>query len=305
VGAILDGPHFYTAYGLGISSVLPLPELMPGASPADVAIRRGTVDRSPAEAASPRPCFRATAEEAGLHWAQVGTLLIRRGEEIVVEPIPDVDKHLFRLYILGPALALLLHQRGFLVLHASAVAVEGGAVAFLGGSGWGKSTMAAALHKRGHAIVTDDVLAVDAGSGGSPIVLPGFPRLKLWPDAAASLGDVPEMLPRLHPSWEKRSRRDSRGFPQKPLPLERVYVLAEGTHPEIEAIQPQEAFVELVRHSFVARLLQATGAATTHFYQCAELVRAVPIRRLRAPRALSALPDLARLIEEDVAGGQR
>jgi hypothetical protein len=303
VGRIVDGLHFYTAYGLGISSVLPLPELIPGIPPADVTIRLGTVDRSSAEAASPRPCFRAAAEEVGFHWEQVGTLLMRRGEEIVIDPVPDVDEHLLRLYILGPALALLLHQRGLLILHASAVAVEGRAVAFLGGPGWGKSTMAAALYKRGHGIVTDDILALDLAGAGSPIALPGFPQLKLWPEAAASLGDVPEMLPRLHPSWEKRARRDAASFPHKPLPLERIYVLAEGARPEIEAIQSQEAFVELVRHSFVARLLQATGAATTHFYQCAQVVRAVPIRRLKAHRALSALPDLAQMVEEDVAGG--
>jgi hypothetical protein len=33
------------------------------------------------------------------------------------------------------------------------------------------------------------------------------------------------------------------------------------------------------------------------------VVRAVPIRRLKAHRALSALPDLAQMVEEDVAGG--
>src|SRR2546426_9378375 len=37
---------------------------------------------------------------------------------------------------LGPVLAVLLHQRGRLVLHASGVALDGCAVAFLGGSGW-------------------------------------------------------------------------------------------------------------------------------------------------------------------------
>ena len=72
---------------------------------------------------------------------------------------------------------MLLQQRGYLVLHASAVAAGGTAVAFLGHAGWGKSTTAAALYAQGYGLVTDDVLAVEMSSGrlmvppGEPLVL--------------------------------------------------------------------------------------------------------------------------------------
>src|SRR3989454_2089338 len=51
----------------------------------------------------------------------------REGREIVVEPAPGVDAGTLRLFLLGPVRAVLLHQRGFLVLHASAVVLDGGA----------------------------------------------------------------------------------------------------------------------------------------------------------------------------------
>ncbi len=261
-------------------------------------ITLGKVDRSPPEAVGAEGYSEATSEEAYFFWEEVGAFLVRGGREIIVDPAPGVEERVLRLFILGPTLTVLLHQRGWLVLHGSAVAIDGGAVAFLGGSGWGKSTTAAALHARGHAIVADDVTAVRLDTD-RPIVSPGFPRLKLWPEAAVTVGDDPRTLPRLHPELEKRARRVTEGFSSASLPLKRIYVLAEGESQRIEPIQPQEALVELVRHSYVSRLRQA-AEAPTHFLQCSRVVKTVPVLSLRRPRYLPALPDLARLVEEDL-----
>ena len=46
----------------------------------------------------------------------------------------------------GLGIAILLHQRGYVILHASCVNLGSAAVAFLGDSTAGKSFMAAALH---------------------------------------------------------------------------------------------------------------------------------------------------------------
>lgn len=263
-------------------------------------IHLGSVRRSLSGAAKG---FHATIQETHLFWREVGTFLVRRGREIVVDPAPEVEERVLRLFILGPALAVLLHQRGRLVLHASAVAIDGEVIAFPGGPGWGKSTMAAALHARGHGVVADDVTAVQLDMD-RPMLVPGFPQLKLWPEAAvSSLGDDLQTLPRLHPELEKRARRVARSFPSASLPLRRIYVLAEGESQRIEPLPAQEGLVELVRHSYVARLLQDAESAelSSHFFQCSRVVKTVPIRRLRRPKYLPALSDLARLVEEDLA----
>jgi hypothetical protein len=288
--------HF--AYGLNIYSALLLPELAPGKGAADVHIRLGNVARSPSEAAA--GCFRAPTGEMIFFWEGVGTFLVRGGCEIVVDPAPEVDERVLRPFILGAVLAMLLHQRGRLVLHASAVAVDGAAVAFLGASGWGKSTMAAALHARGHRVVADDMVAVQEGAG-CPAVFPGFPQLKLWPEAAISLGDDVKRLPRLHPLLDKRIRRVTDGFSQNPLPLRQIYVLAEGKTQEVEPLRLQEALIELVRHSYLINLLRPLGEASSHFLQCASLAKNVSIYRLKRPHSLRGLSDLARMVEEDLA----
>lgn len=232
-----------------------------------------------------------------------GTFWMRRGREIVVEPTPDADEDLLRLFILGPALAMLLYQRGFLVLHASAVSVAGapGAVAFLGFPGWGKSTTAAALHARGHSVVADDVVAVqvDSDNGGPSTVWPGFPQLKLWPEASASLGIPPESLLSLHHSYIKQARRVEENFSLAPLPLKRLYILAESDAQSIEPLPPQEAVIELVRHSYATCLL-STEPGGVHFSRCANLAKRLPVHRLNRPRSLDELPRLAQLVEQDV-----
>jgi len=294
----------YVAYGLNINSDLPLPELVAGEAGVggDAFIRLGKVNRFPSAAEPRAGCFHATSDEAYFFWEEYGVYLVRGGREIIVEPFPGAEEQTLRLVILGVALGVLLHQRGLLTLHASAVVVNGGAVAFMGEKRGGKSTTAAALHARGHGVVADDVVAIHMGDAGSPMVLPGFPQLKLWPEAVAALGDEPETLSRLHPQSEKRARSVACGFPQAPLPFRCIYVLDEGTHPEIESLQPQDAFVELMRHS-VLRLLGTRGATASHFRQCVGLARGVALYRLKRQRSLSMLPDLARLVEEHVACG--
>jgi hypothetical protein len=289
----------YLAYGLGIRSALPLPELVPHGATTDVVIRLGKVPGVPAAARRQRSYARANATVAHLSWPDVGVFRIRHGCEILVEPAPEVEERVLRLFLLGPALAMLLSQRGLLVLHASAVALEGGAVAFLGESGRGKSTTAAAFYARGYDVVADDVVAV-LMERGCPVVFPGFPQLKLWPEVVASLGDAVETLARLHPHREKRARRVADQFSSQRLPLKALYVLSEGPGLEIEHLRAREAIIELVRHSYAAQMIRSLGAGP-HLVQCAGVAGAAPIRRLWRPPSLQQLPALVRSVTEDLA----
>jgi hypothetical protein len=293
----------YLAYGLGIRAAMPLPELVAGKAEGEVSIRFGRVDQPLSETAEKGWSYSSPApEEDRLFWQGVGTFLVRGGRDIVVDPVPGLDERMLRLFVLGPVLAVLLRQRGHLLLHASAVAVADEAVLFLGSSGWGKSTMAATLHARGHALVTDDI-AVLRFEEGYPKVFPGFPQLKLWPEALVSLGDDPEQLPRWTPHLEKRARSASHKFPSTPLPIKRIYVLDRGNAPEILPLRPQEAFMELVRHTYGSdyglQSVMGVGSAS-HFLECVRIVDNVSVYSLRRQKSLSQLPDLARLIEQDL-----
>jgi hypothetical protein len=295
----------YCAYGLNICSDLPLPELLchdlSTAPVPDAFVRLGKVKLRPREERPRGGCFHVTPDEAYFFWEEFGTYLVRGGREIIVEPAVRAREGTPRQVILGVALGVLLHQRGLLTLHASAVAVDGGAVAFAGGKRMGKSTRAAALHARGYPIVADDVVAVSLSNTEEPMVLPGFPHLKLWPDAAAILGDGPGDWAGVHPAVEKRTRPALRGFSKGALPLRCIYILTDGTHQGVEPLYSQGIFLELVRHSYALRFVGSVGASVEHFRQSVRLAKAVPFYYLNRPLALPEMLDLAHLVEANTA----
>lgn len=286
----------YVVYGLRIRSEVPLPARHAACAYPDVVIRLGRVEPLPPPATTGGYALRTRPGEVSFGCDGAGRFLIGRGNEIVIDPAEGADDDVLRMMVLGPALAILLHQRGLLVLHGSAVAIHGTVVAFLGSEGAGKSTTAAALHARGHDVVADDVVAIQMHAG-RPHVLAAYPQLNIWPDTATSLGHDPSVLPRLRANIEKRALRRTR-FSVHPLPLARIYVLASGSSSDIESLQPQDALVELLRHSHGARRLQKADP-TRHFQQCSRLVAAVAVRRLIVRPDLSELCALARLVEQD------
>lgn len=297
--------YSYTAYGLDIHSAFSLPELIASAKDtADVFIKTEKFNWSPPAINNEGTYFHVTSKEAYLFWDNVGTFIVRDGKEIIINPRPDVEQSIIRLPLFGTVMAVLLHQRGFLVLHASAVSLGDSAIAFIGDKGQGKSTMAATLYGLGHNLIADDVVAVDFDSTGSPRVVSSFPLMKLWPEAAiATLGDDPQTLAKIHPQVEKRSRSISERFVKASLPLERVYTLTHGGVSVIKSLPPQEAIKELIRNSYMARFgkqfLQGHEAAW-HFHKCIKLANNIPVLNLERPRNLDLLPDVARLVEEDL-----
>lgn len=287
------------AYGICIDSRIPLPEF-PIAHHAPVLAPDASVsfgDNSDWTAAVCHlPSFWQVRNDHAKFWFRgVGGFHVRNGNEIIVSPEPGIDDSLLRLYVEGMMMACLLQQRGFYVLHASVVQVGDHAVAFLGHVGAGKSTMAAALHFRGHPVVTDDNAAVDM-SAPQPMVIPAFPSVKLLPAIAASLGCEERSLRVMHSSQRKRARSVSRNFPLHPVPLDRLYVLDRAADDEIVRLTPGQSILELIRNSVPTRWRQPGDAA--HLMQCGQLSRRLPVWKVRSFDTLEAIPDLARRIEE-------
>ncbi|HEX5726406.1 MAG TPA: hypothetical protein VFX98_13115 [Longimicrobiaceae bacterium] len=199
-------------------------------------------------------------------------------------------------YLVGPVLGLLLRLRGVLALHAAAVAVGGRALVLAGPAEAGKSTLAAAFARAGHPVLADDVAALDEAGGGFR-VLPAFPRLRLWPDAAEALFGRADALPRLAEGWEKRALdlAPGAGFQPEPLPLAAVYLLGARSEegPRVEPLSGGAPLVSLAALTYAAPLLDA-GMRRDEFAALARLVRQVPVRAAvphLSPARLAALVD--------------
>jgi hypothetical protein len=238
------------------------------------------------------------------HWPEVGSFEIEGGERITVDRNAGVEEDLIRLPLLGPVLGAVLLQRRRLVLHASAVRIGQGAVAFVGVKGAGKSTMSAALHQKGYPVVTDDLLAVQQDEDDVH-AHPAFPRFKLWPDAAvAALNDDPEQLKPLHARVQKRARAALNGFSTQPLPLKRIYILSRSETVDVEKLKGRRGLLDVLPHAYNNTLIDAIGSAPLrqwHFEACVALVQRVPIRILRRPRDLSRLHEVADVVVSEVS----
>jgi len=138
----------YLVNGRTINSQVALPQLVAGGHAADVKVRISSGNQLSMEPPPKENHYEITGDSARLSWKDVGTFVIQDKREVLVYPLPNVGVGMLQLLLLGPVLAVLLKLRGHLVLHASGVMFDDGAVAFLGASGWGKSILAAALHAR-------------------------------------------------------------------------------------------------------------------------------------------------------------
>lgn len=291
----------YTAYGLGIRSELPLPELMPSQVPAEIAVVCDAINQGGGRAAGAWSGRWVNAQETHFEWPRVGRCLVRRGREILLDPVPEADDALLRRWVLGPALATLLMQRGILVLHASTVLIADRAVAFLGGHGAGKSTLVAAMRARGHRPMADDVTAVDLAPA-TPAVIPGIPQLKLWPETLRALGFDPEAWPRVLPTVEKRAV-PLEAVPHGSVPLAQIFVVTEGPAIAVEPLASQAAVTTLVAHTYGVQAI-GVGDPAAHIRQCARVVDQVRVVRLRHPRTFETLPEVVRVIERRLSTGR-
>ena len=155
-------------------------------------------DRSQQRVGS-KPFHRYTAED-GTAWAEFyrredGYLLrfpdladfevSASGDTVIAYPATGTDAATVEHLYINQLVPLALSRQGRPAFHASVVTVPGGAVAFLGKTGMGKSTLAASFALEGAAFLTDDALLIDESHGVR--AMPSHASLRLWEDSIEAL----------------------------------------------------------------------------------------------------------------------
>jgi hypothetical protein len=217
------------------------------------------------------------------------------GDRILYRMLASVTSGCFQTYLLGRVFSHALVKMGHEPLHAATVIVDGRAVAFLGASAFGKSTLAASFIAAGHPVLTDDVLRTEECDGGY-IAFSGPPCLKLLPKSARLIfPDLTQGVPINHhnPKVSKLlfllpPERVSAGN----APLAAIYVL---TGPRkvyrkqrivVGSMSPREALMSLI--SFTHNdVLDSPLRMRRQFEFAVRLRAAVPMRSLAYPRIMS------------------
>ena len=183
-----DFPYHYNLFGLVVGSAIELPELVPvDPTLPDVTIEFGKLPEKLRPRVGEKGYAITTRNQCAFSIEDIGIYYIEEGFKIVFEKSEELcctrSAADVRLWLLGSAFAALLHQRGILPLHVSAVKAPTGVWAFTGQSGEGKSTLAAYLHETfGWEFIADDV-SVPVLRNNKAYLLPGPRKLKLWDDA--------------------------------------------------------------------------------------------------------------------------
>jgi hypothetical protein len=233
-------------------------------------------------------------------------LIARDGRTIEYRRLKNATSESLTTYLLGQVLSFSLLSYGNDPLHATAVVIDGEAVAFLGNCGYGKSTLGAAFVARGFPILTDDVLALEERKGRW-MAHAGPQRVKLFPSVARKVltrsnGDA------LNPGTAKLvlPLRDGE-VASRTVPLKALYVLSDPKPSRTRATPSRvriaplcgpAAFLALTRSAF--NLIQTDRQRlANHFAIAARLAAEVPLKRLVYPRRLDSLDMVCTAVLED------
>ena len=297
----------YVGFGLTIRSELILPELERGAdgdAEADVEVRLGVLagpewDRI---VGIENDAFR-------LRVAGIGRFEAVEGRRVTIDPDPAATEAELRAYLLGTMFGALFQQRGLLALHASAVAAlpgeDGGdqAIAFVGESGAGKSTMAMALNARGHRLLCDDVTVVRQDEAGLPLVWPGVRRLKLWSTSIEAGGGSTQGLEPVLSREDKFHVPSDHVAAYRPFQLRALFLLATDEalkEVRIDRLRGAAAIQTLISHTFRGRIVPFMSASERHFRACVALLDHMPVYRLLRPWGLGHIDDVCDAIAQHI-----
>jgi hypothetical protein len=257
--------------------------------------------RTPAETIS--ISFAQDRDSIYLKFRDAACFAIRNhGRLIVCHPSPSTPHTIIRHLLLDQVLPrVFAHFYEHCIFHASFVSKEQQGIAFVGNSGWGKSTLATAFQKTGYTILTDDCFWLDVDkhhvSGTA-----SYCGTRLMPDSLEYAGvKLPTRLTPTHGSKNKLRVQGTAVVPHRTT-LQAIFIL----EPPEESIT-EETTVITRAHGMktIQGLLQNSYCLDVqdqhwhkHHFQRISLLTAsgLPIYSLRYPRNFSMLPDVVNSI---------
>ena len=291
----------YHIFGLNIQTDISLPAVPVFQTPLshDVTIAFGNTPDTLINPQLKGVRFQAGNGEFLLRVDGVARYHVQNGSRITIMPESGADDDDILVFLMGSAMGALLHQRNILVLHAGAIAVNGGSVLFSGPSGIGKSTLTAGFHQRGYPFLADDVCAITVGNG-HPSVIPGFPRLKLWADVLKRLNTDTGSLKTVR--WGKDLKKyflPVENIQKAPVPIKSVFIL-ETTNTdrmEINALNAGYKIDPIIDNTYRLRFLEGLGGKTEHFRQCAAVAAKAAVYRAVRPKKGFLLNEQMEMLE--------
>ncbi|MEL7444663.1 MAG: hypothetical protein AAGK02_02485 [Pseudomonadota bacterium] len=223
------------------------------------------------------------------------------GDRVTAWPVPEAKPDLAENLFNNAISPILGNHRGGLFLHGSAVEIGGNAIAFLGMSRSGKTTLAASFAKAGHPCLTEDVIEL-VERDGTYWLQPKPKVLRLFRDSA-------DFLLGEQPHWEDEDEKqrvdvaDALPFSDEARPLTRLFILANNEPDEVllPHLGAQSALTELMPHSFILDV-EDKARLSAHFSRLAQLAQRIPSHSLDYRREYAELPRVISAIVHSQTG---
>ena len=208
-------------------------------------------------------------------------------------PQPGCREDTLRHLVLDQVIPRVWAHRGRLVLHASAVQLPNGrVVAFLGESGWGKSTLAAALQLRGSRLLSDDSICLRPGEDAVKLI-PAYAGLRLNDDSIADLGLVEQDWAGVCHYSDKRRVEFATGEFGQDFFLDTLFVMEEPADIRTISIQPTGGaglVTAIIKRSFLLDVRDIVSAARQLEQAAASVGALAKVYSLDYPRSYRDLP---------------
>jgi hypothetical protein len=222
------------------------------------------------------------------------------GTEVIAHPAAATDDATVEHLYINQLVPLALSRQGRPAYHASVVTVPGGAVAFLGKTGMGKSTLAASFALNEAAFLTDDALLIEESDGGC-LAMPSHASLRLWDDGVEALVD--ERIAKASAiSYSNKARLlagEALAYSDKPQPLLAAYVLERQNAQDVTigALTGLDRYMAWLGNSFLLDI-EDHGLLAQHFEWTHRISGTVPTFALDYPRDYGILPDVRHAVRQ-------
>jgi len=244
-------------------------------------------------------CFRGPR---GHFWIEfVGLALFsvsKDGLKIAGRALGTTSGHTLEHLHLNQVVPLAASLQSRIIFHGGAVEIDGAAVAFVGRSGLGKSTLTASFAKSGFNFLTDDTLELERRSSVY-FVRAGHPSIRLWADSTLELiQDSGSRWPDIDYSDKGRFVSNAQlPHSNRVAPLTAIYLLAlaVGSEIEIAPSPPSQAAVELIAQSFLLDIHSPT-TLEKHLDYVSDLIRRKLVFVLSYPRSFARLEEVRAIV---------
>ena len=225
------------------------------------------------------------------------------GTEVIAHPALDTDEATIEHLYINQLVPLAMSRQGQPTFHASVVTVPDGAVAFLGRSGMGKSTLAASFALNNGSFLTDDGLLIDETADGC-VAMPSHASLRLWHDSVEALvvDDIPKASQITYSSKTRLLAGDGLAYSDEQAPLLAAFVLNNSDVKDVEIIclNGLDRYMAWLENSFLLDV-EDHELLTRHFEWTHRISGRVPTFALDFPRDYAILPDVRDAVQQHLA----